>query len=152
MLMEIKLNRRKVNQEDEAKIYKWTYDKSISNTYFENDFAIFRLADVYLMKAEALVRMEKDNNEATRLVNIIRARVFDDSSKLKTFVTLQDIYNERRFELAWEGYGRQDQIRFGTFLNEIPGWKPMTDEHCKLFPIPQTAIDANPNLQQNPGY
>lgn len=140
-----------VEQEDGARCFKWEYEKGLTGN-MENDFAIFRLADIYLMKAEALVRMEKENNEATRLVNIIRARAFDDPSKLKTFVTLQDIYNERRFELAWEGYGRQDQIRFGTFLNEITGWKPITNEHCILFPIPQTARDSNPNLEQNPGY
>jgi hypothetical protein len=140
-----------VEQEDGARCYKWEYEKGLTGN-MENDFAIFRLADVYLMKAEALVRMNKNNDEATRLVNIIRARAFDNSSKLRTSVTLEDIYNERRFELAWEGFGRQDQIRFGTFLNEIPGWKPLTDGHCILFPIPQTARDSNPNLQQNPGY
>ena len=50
------------------------------------------------------------------------------------------------------GFARQDMIRFGTFLNEIPGWKPVTDQNRLLFPIPQSALDANPNLQQNPGY
>lgn len=119
----------------------------------ENDYAIFRLADVYLMKAEAIVRMDGDNAEATDLVNAIRDRVFDDPAKLKTSVTLEDIYHERRWELAWEGWGRQDMIRFGTFLDPIPGWRANTlPEFRLLFPIPQTALDANPNLDQNPGY
>lgn len=119
----------------------------------ENDCAIYRLADVYLMKAECLVRLGQDNEEATRLVNELRKRAFDDPAKLKTSVTLNDIYLERRFELAWENWGRQDMIRFGTFLNAIPGWRPNPlPEYRLLFPIPQTAIDANPNLQQNPGY
>ena len=104
------------------------------------------------MKAEALVRLEQDNAEATRLVNLIRARAFDSADKLLTSVTLDDIYQERRYELAWEISARQDMIRFGTFLNEIPGWKPETPEKCLLFPIPQTALDANPELEQNPGY
>jgi hypothetical protein len=138
-------------QEDGARCFKWEYKKGA--TAMENDYAIFRLADVYLMKAEALVRAGQDNEEATRLVNEIRKRVFTDPSKLKTSVTLDDIYLERRWELAWEGWGRQDMIRFGTFLNAIPGWRSAAlPEYRLLWPIPQTALDANPNLTQNPGY
>lgn len=140
-----------VEQEDGARCNKWEYKKGA--TAMENDCAIYRLADVYLMKAECLVRLDQDNEEATRLVNELRKRAFDDPAKLKTSVTLNDIYLERRFELAWENWGRQDMIRFGTFLNAIPGWRPNPlPEYRLLFPIPQTAIDANPNLQQNPGY
>jgi hypothetical protein len=140
-----------VEQEEGARCYKWEFESGLSGD-MENDFAIFRLADVYLMKAEALVRLNRDNDEATQLVNIIRERAFDDPAKLKSSVTLEDIYQERRFELAWEVFARQDMIRFGTFLNEIPGWKPVTDQNRLLFPIPQSALDANSNLQQNPGY
>jgi len=138
-------------QEDGARCLKWEYKKGA--TQMENNYAIFRLADVYLMKAEALVRADQDNEEATRLVNEIRKRVFDDPDKLLTSVTLDDIYHERRWELAWEGWGRQDMIRFGTYLNAIPGWRanPLP-EYRLLWPIPQTALDANPNLTQNPGY
>ena len=138
-------------QEDGARINKWEYKKGA--TQMENDYAIFRLADVYLMKAECLVRLGQDNAEATRLVNEIRKRGFTDPAKLKTSVTLEDIMNERKFELAWEGFCRQDAIRFGTFLDALPPWRPnQLPEYRLLFPIPQTAIDANPNLTQNPGY
>ncbi|MDP4223648.1 MAG: RagB/SusD family nutrient uptake outer membrane protein [Bacteroidota bacterium] len=138
-------------QEDGARCNKWEYKKGA--TAMENDCAIYRLADVYLMKAECLVRLGQDNTEATRLVNELRKRAFTDPAKLKTSVTLQDIYMERRFELAWENWGRQDMIRFGTFLNAIPVWRPQPlDAYRLLFPIPQTAIDANPKLKQNPGY
>jgi starch-binding outer membrane protein, SusD/RagB family len=140
-----------VEQEDGARCNKWEYKKGA--TAMENDCAIYRLADVYLMKAECLVRLGQDNAEATRLVNELRKRAFTDPDKLKTSVTIDDIYNERRFELAWENWGRQDMIRFGTFLNAIPDWRPVAlPEFRKLFPIPQTALDANPNLTQNPGY
>jgi hypothetical protein len=140
-----------VEQEDGARCNKWEFKKGA--TAMENDCAIYRLADVYLMKAECLVRLGQDNTEATRLVNELRKRAFDDPAKLKTSVTLEDIRLERRFELAWENWGRQDMIRFGTFLNPIPGWRPNAlPSYRLLFPIPQTAIDANPNLQQNPGY
>lgn len=138
-------------QEDGARCNKWEFKKGI--TAMENDCAIYRLADVYLMKAECLVRLGQDNTEATRLVNELRKRAFTDPSKLKTSVTLDDVRMERRFELAWENWGRQDMIRFGTFLNPIPGWRSKTLPSTRLlFPIPQTAIDANPNLTQNPGY
>jgi len=138
-------------QEDGARCNKWEFKKGV--TAMENDCAIYRLADVYLMKAECLVRLGQDNTEATRLINELRKRAFTDPSKLKTSVTLDDVYLERRFELAWENWGRQDMIRFGTFLNPIPGFRPKAlPEFRLLFPIPQTAIDANPKLKQNPGY
>lgn len=138
-------------QEDGARCWKWEFESG-QNGDAENDMAIFRLADVYLMKAEALVRSGGDIAEATRLVNVLRKRAFDDPAKLKTTVTLDDIYKERRFELAWEISARQDMIRFGNFLKPITGWKPQTDPKYLLFPIPRTARDANPNLTQNPGY
>jgi hypothetical protein len=138
-------------QEDGARCNKWEFKKGL--TAMENDCAIYRLADVYLMKAECLVRLVQNNTEATRLINELRKRVFTDPAKLKASVTLNDVYMERRFELAWENWGRQDMIRFGTFLNAIPTWRPKALPAFRLlFPIPQTAIDANPNLTQNPGY
>ncbi|HRN54960.1 MAG TPA: RagB/SusD family nutrient uptake outer membrane protein [Agriterribacter sp.] len=140
-----------VEQEDGARIAKWEFERGLSGRS-ENDFAIFRLADIYLMKAEALVRSGGDNAEATRLVNEIRERAFDDPSKLKSSVTLNDIYNERRFEFAWEMTTRQDMIRFGTYLNGVPGWRGPSQEKFLLFPIPIEAMDANPKLIQNPGY
>lgn len=140
-----------VEQEVGARCNKWEYESG-QNGDAENDFAIFRLADVYLMKAEALVRLGKSNADATDLINKIRARAFDNPSKLLSSVSLDDVYKERRFELAWECYSRQDQIRFGKFLDAIPGWKPASDAHLLLFPIPKTARDANDQLTQNPGY
>ncbi len=143
-----------VEQEEGARCNKWEFKKGA--TAMENDCAIYRLADVYLMKAECLVRLGQDNPEATRLVNELRKRAFDPSlhaTKLKTSVTLDDIYKERRFELAWENWGRQDMIRFETFLNPIPGWRPNAlPAERLLFPIPEEAMNANPKLKQNPGY
>jgi hypothetical protein len=138
-------------QEDGARILKWEFEKGLSGPS-ENDFATFRLADVYLMKAEALVRNNADNAEATRLVNEIRKRAFDDPAKLLSNVTLDDIYKERRFEFAWEMTSRQDMIRFGRYLDAIPGWRKVSTEKYLLFPIPRTAMDANNKLIQNPGY
>lgn len=141
-----------INQEEGARVKKWQYEPGLS-TSMENDFHIFRLADVYLMKAEALLRSGGSVEEATDLVNSIRARAFSDPSKLLSDVTLDDVYNERRFELAWEGFTRQDMIRFGKFLAPRPPFKPYTsDPKYLLYAIPQAAIDANDKLEQNPGF
>lgn len=141
-----------VNQEEGARCNKWVFEKGLANTDQENDFAIFRLADVYLMKAEALLRLNKDNAEATRLINVIRERGFGNAGHNYQSATLDNLYMERRFEMAWEAYNRQDMIRFGTFLD--PGfWRPTKSaDYLLLFPIPETAYQTNNKLKQNPGY
>jgi hypothetical protein len=139
-----------INQEEGARIAKWDFEAGLNNT-MENDFHIFRLADAYLMKAEALLRSGGSISEATSLVNAIRVRGLP--SKLLNTVTLEDVYKERRFELAWEGFTRQDMIRFGTFLSARAPFKPyVSDSKYLLYAIPQEAIDANNKIIQNPGY
>jgi hypothetical protein len=140
-----------VNQEDGARVNKWEYEVGLAASDQENDFAIFRLADVYLMKAEALVRMGSDNAEATRLINIIRARGFGDTNHNYTSVTLKNVEMERKFEMAWEMCSRQDNIRFGTFL-DARFLKVKSEEYRKLFCVPQDAWQTNNTLVQNPGY
>jgi hypothetical protein len=100
-----------------------------------------------LMKAEALLRTDQAG-PALIIVNEIReAR---GASTLNS-LTLDELLAERGRELWWEGYRRQDLIRFGKFLD---AWheKPATDATKLLYPIPNVALAANPNLQQNPGY
>ncbi len=139
------------NQEDGARCYKWEIPKGLSGD-MDNDFAIFRLADIYMMKAECLVRKNGDGDaEATTLVNAIRNRAFVPAKPIAS-VTLEDIRKERRFEFAWEMMTRQDNIRFGTFLNADLGWRGASTPIHLLFPIPKTAMDVNPGLTQNPGY
>jgi hypothetical protein len=141
-----------INQEEGARIYKWDFEPGLSTSQ-ENDVHIFRLADVYLMKAEALLRKGGNVADATELVNKIRGRAFSDPSKLLTNVTLNDVYKERRFEFAWEGFTRQDMIRFGTFLKARLPFKPLVSDPIRLlYPIPQEVIDANNKIIQNPGY
>lgn len=113
-----------------------------------NDFPIYRYADFVLMKAESLVRIGRAA-EAKPLVDAVRQRA--GMQPLENDPTLADVYNERSLELNWEGHRRQDMIRFGTFLepNKFRGASP---EYRSLFPIPTSALDANPNLVQNPGY
>ncbi len=142
-----------INQEEGARVAKWDYEPGLS-TSMENDIHIFRLADIYLTKAEALLRSGGSIAVATDLVNAIRARAFPGKpEKLYSSVTLDDVYNERRLEFAWEGFTRQDMIRFGTFLLPRTPFKPyQSDSKYLLYPIPQSAIDANNKLKQNQGY
>jgi hypothetical protein len=113
-----------------------------------NDFPIFRYADILLMMAECNVRLGNDG-AAKPFVDMVRVRA--GLSALDANPSLEDIYDERAFELNWEGHRRQDMIRFDKFLlpNQFRGASP---EYRKLFPIPTSALDANPGLTQNPGY
>jgi starch-binding outer membrane protein, SusD/RagB family len=115
-----------------------------------NDYVYFRLADVMLMKAEAILRGGTDPNgqTAVALVNLVRARA--GLAPLAS-VTLDQLLDERGREMYWESWRRQDLIRFGKFLN---AWqeKAQSGPERLLFPIPARSLAANPNLEQNPGY
>jgi len=113
-----------------------------------NDFPIFRYADILLMQAECLVR-SGNATAAKTYVDQVRERAALNA--LAANPTLTDIYNERGFELTWEGHRRQDMIRFGTYT-KAHGLAPAVDDHFKLFPIPTAALNANQNLTQNPGF
>lgn len=113
-----------------------------------NDFPIYRYADILLMKAECLLRTG-NASDAKPLVDQVRERSGLDA--LAANPTLENVYNERGFELTWEGHRRQDMIRFGKFT-ESHGLAPAVDSHFELFPIPTSALNANPNLTQNPGF
>jgi hypothetical protein len=114
-----------------------------------NDFPIYRYADIMLMKAECLVRLNQDPATAEDLVKQVRERA--GLSSLGHTPSLEEIYNERGFELDFEGHRRQDMIRFGKFI-EAHDIVPAVDSHFNLFPIPTSAINANPSLVQNPGF
>lgn len=104
-----------------------------------NDFPVFRYADVLLMKAETMIRQGENGDE---YVNMIRSRAGLDDW---TDVGLDSLLVERGRELFWEGHRRQDLIRFGKF-NEAWWEKPASSPDRNIFPVPQWAIDANPNL------
>lgn len=106
-----------------------------------------RYGDVHLMKAEALFR-NGQTGEALALVNELReVRGASPLASLDEAAML----DERGRELYWEGIRRVDQIRFGTFTDT---WneKTVTEPFRIIYPIPQQALDSNPNLVQNPGY
>jgi len=108
-----------------------------------NDFPIFRLADVYLMRAEAKIR-QGENGDAD--VNLIRNRAGLENW---SGVTLPMLLEERGRELVWEAHRRQDLIRFGEF-NKAWWEKDVSTPDRNTFPIPQWVVDSNPNIALDP--
>jgi hypothetical protein len=127
------------------------------------DFPMFRLADAYLIYAEAHLRGGGGTAaEAVDLVNAIRERAYGDESGdiSAADLTLDFILDERGRELIWEGHRRTDLIRFGLFTGGEYLWAfkggtaagQATAETRDLYPLPESELLANPNLTQNPGY
>lgn len=114
----------------------------------DNDIVLYRYADVMLMKAEAKVRNGESGDEE---LNAVRNRV----GMPLLPATLDNILNERLLELVWEGWRRQDMIRFGTYNKQYDIHTPSEADkkgYTTVFPIPGKARELNPNLEQNPGY
>ncbi|MBM3416999.1 MAG: RagB/SusD family nutrient uptake outer membrane protein [Bacteroidetes bacterium] len=123
-----------------------------------NDYVIFRLADILLMKAEAILRGGTATAgpggygaTAPQIVNNIRTHTSRGLGALGT-VDLEAVYKERGFELYWEGWRRNDMVRFGKFLAARTLKPGVSDNARLLFPIPNEQLTINPNLTQNPGY
>ena len=113
-----------------------------------NDIVLYRYADVLLMKSEAKVRNGESGDEE---MNAVRSRVGMPSLS----ATLDNILNERLLELVWEGWRRQDMIRFGTYGKQYDIHTPSEADkkgYTTVFPIPEKTHELNPNLKQNPGY
>lgn len=113
-----------------------------------NDIVLYRYADVLLMKSEAKVRNGESGDEE---MNAVRSRVGMPSLS----ATLDNLLNERLLELVWEGWRRQDMIRFGTYGKQYDIHTPSEADkkgYTTVFPIPEKAHELNPNLKQNPGY
>ena len=114
----------------------------------DNDIVLFRYADAMLMKAEAKVRNGEDGSLE---LNEVRNRVGMPYRE----ATLENILEERLLELVWEGWRRQDMVRFGLYHKSYDQRTQLPDEengYTTVFPIPQKSIDLNPRLKQNVGY
>jgi starch-binding outer membrane protein, SusD/RagB family len=128
----------------------------------DTDFPMFRLADVHLMYAEAVLRGGTGGTQAQALtyVNALRKRAYKATYTNLAAITLNDILNERGRELYWECHRRTDLIRFKKFTTGdylwqwkggVKGGRAVSDD-LNLFPIPASDITANPTLKQNKGY
>jgi len=137
------------------------------NTAFAcTDFPVFRLADAYMMRAEALFRLGGAANidAAVADINEIRERAFGNTSGNITAaqLSLNFLIDERGREFYYEAQRRTDLIRFGKFTggDYLWQWKggayagASTSDHLDLFPIPGDELSANPNYNgvNNPGY
>lgn len=147
---------------------KWTNMTSTGKpgsnpSYVDTDFPMFRLADVYLIYAEAVLRGGNGSQQtALDLINKIRERAYGNKSGdiSMSQLTLPFILKERGRELYWEATRRTDLIRFGDFTGSNYNWSwkggtksgTGTDAHYKVYPIPSSDLTANPNLQQNTDY
>jgi hypothetical protein len=136
-----------------ARCCKYEYQLSLEYyvTDMENDFVLFRYADVLYTRLEALWRLGR----AGEMINDPDLQKIRTRAGLAPYqasgLTAEEFLDELGREFAWEGHRRQDQIRFGVWENT--GWnKPATPITDKLFPIPQSALSSNYNLEQNPGY
>lgn len=133
-----------------------------NNNHPDTDFPVFRMADFYLMAAEAILRDGGSKQEAADLFNVVRTRAFGSASANVSAdeMTLELILDERARELYWECHRRTDLIRFGQFTDGDYVWQwkggvmegTQTESFRNIFPIPAADLGANPNLVQNPGY
>lgn len=130
-------------------------------TFVDTDFPLYRLADVYLMYAEAHLRGGGGNlGTAVGYVNDLRTRANNPNLISTGDLTLDFILDERSRELHWEAHRRQDLIRYNRYTggNYNWAWKGngsngiAIPSHFNIYPIPANSIAANPNLKQNPGY
>ena len=154
------------------RVGKWEIEMGAIPSDMNNDYAVFRLADIMLMKAEAIWRQSNDPTDvnALLLVNDVRVRAgVDPVGSLNGPVSFDmtgpvidggELFNEIGREMFAENTKRQAMVRWGLFddvaLWAIPYNNPgdvlVEGEHTNLFPIHRDKLQANPNLVQNPGY
>ena len=146
-------------------VEKWTNltdaGQTASNTAdggVNTDYPLFRLADVYLMMAEAVVRGGTEATLANLLpyINELQERAFGDNTHNKSESEINELFiiNERARELYWEGYRRTDLIRFNQFTTNSYVWQwkggvkdgKAVESKYNIYPIPATELTANPNL------
>ncbi|HEX2934467.1 MAG TPA: RagB/SusD family nutrient uptake outer membrane protein [Bacteroidales bacterium] len=151
-------------------VYKFTArnaDGSQANhynpAYASTDFPIFRLAEAYLMRAEAFYR-QNDKANAVLDINTVRRRAYGNNSGDITEAKLTDkfLLDELAREFYYEGHRRTDLVRFGQFTSGTYVWEwkgnepkgRSTSSHMNIYPIPAAEVAANPNYngQNNAGY
>lgn len=133
-------------------------------TFVDTDCPLFRIEDVHLMFAEAVLRggSGATKAEALEAVNVVRRRAYQGPAGNidEAALTLDFILDERSRELYWEGHRRTDLVRFNRLTTDTYLWpwkggikdgRGVNDKY-NVFPIPSSDIGANPNLKQNTGY
>ncbi len=134
----------------QERIFTTKFDDGIANA---DNAPVLRITEMYLIRAEANFQNNSTTGDTPlNDINTLRARAGLDALDR---VTLEDILNERRKELAFEGHRRMDLLRNGLNLRRpgMPAESESAPGQAKtIFPIPVNELDLNPNLQQNSGY
>ncbi|HEV7348033.1 RagB/SusD family nutrient uptake outer membrane protein [Telluribacter sp.] len=135
----------------------WTVRKYGAPDDANNNIHIFRLAEMYLIRAEARARLGRitGSNSAQADINILRTRAKAPTVTLTTQENaLLVIENERVYELAFEGHRWYDLKRTGRLQAVMQAFSPNWNQKYELWPIPQSEVQRNPALSgaQNPGY
>lgn len=140
-----------------------TGELGTNNLHMDIDFPLLRVAEAYLIYAEAVLRGGSGGTRAEALsyVNQVRERAYGDNSGAiaDADLTLEFLLDERAREFYWEGYRRTDLVRYGLYTSDDYLWEwkggvyegKALPEHFNHFPIPASDINANPNLSQS-GY
>ena len=132
-----------------ARMKKYEVDKNalLDGKLMDNDIVLFRYADVLLMMAEAKMR---NGESGQKELDMVRTR----ANMNLVEATFDNLYDERLIELAWEGWRRNDMVRFRRYKSTYEGAFSVNenDGHTTVFPIPGDMITLNPNFKQNPGY
>jgi hypothetical protein len=142
-----------------ARIGKWEIYKGGTGN-LDNDYCIFRYADILLLKAEAVCRKNNNWNDPVALAIVNQIRTLHGGVEPYTSMTQDQFLAERGREMFAEATRRQDLIRFGRYngasrfhpADPADNLGPNGINHLNIFPIPATQINANKNLKQNPGY
>lgn len=133
-----------------------------NQTFADIDMPIFRLGEIYLIYAEAVLRGSTVGDKATAIahINKLRQRAYGNTTGNVADIDLNFILDERARELYWEGFRRTDLIRYNKFVENTYLWQwkggvkdgTSVADFRKLYPIPSSDVSSNVNLKQNPGY
>lgn len=149
-----------IGREMGARSIKFFPDKNMtaSDSHNQsNDVPVFRLADILLMKAEAILRGGKATNGDTPMSLFNQIRSYVNAPLIEAAPTLDELLDERAREFLDEPWRRNDLIRFGKWEDPTPFrtlYAPecYTQKYRRLYPISQNILDTNPGWDQNPGY
>lgn len=139
-----------------VRVFKFEFDPEAGNGSSNVDISLYRLGGIYTMRAEAYFRK---GNAAAALADMNILRTSRNREALynnvpgKAIASINEavLYNEIGFEMYWEMYRRKQMIRFGKF--DLPGTaKPQSEPYKRIYPIPQSTLDASDAFVQNQGY
>lgn len=142
---------------DDSRSFKFFPDRGAQGAAHGNDFPVVRYADILLSRAEALNELNGPNQESINLINLVRVRANASLLSLSDFASTEELRNHLLDERKWEFYNENqrtaDMKRMGKFIEQaLARGKTNAKPFHVRFPIPQSAINANPLLIQNEGY